>query len=497
MEESILKKEQNRPEFQKYFLLLPWFFVIVLLIFLLFYDQSAHKFEENEAVAQIVTGATFVFGSISGVLLYKKGFLETKSVALLLIVFGFVLRLGYALKYGYNVNQHDVEGLNSSGHLSYIYSIANGDGLPNTNDWQFSHPPLHHFLSALVVKLSSALGYSNGRAFENIQLLTVMYSSLTMFAGYRLLEALKIKGKILVFCVALFVFHPTFQILAGSINNDILTILLSMYSIVYLLKWCERPSLKYAAICGLFIGLGMMTKVSAALMAVVAAVTVLIKFIVDKELKFGRTLLHALVFLVILLPLGLWHPIRNYILFEQPLGYVAPIPTTSALYTGEISIFERVILPFSTESFGVYVDVWEEYNVWFYTLRNSLFGEYNFGNVGFAGILTFFNLLLILISIAAFIYVIVKIIKTEFKIIPIVILFVVQLAFFVYFNIKYPFGCSMDFRYIVPLLFSGVVFIGCLADKFDSFTTKSAKSLKFAINLCITAFCGFSFLVMV
>ena len=66
------------------------------------------------------------------------------------------------------VNQHDVESLQSSGHLSYIYTIFNG-ALPQTNDWQFSHPPLHHIISALFVKLSTLANFSLGRAFENIQ----------------------------------------------------------------------------------------------------------------------------------------------------------------------------------------------------------------------------------------------------------------------------------------------------------------------------------------
>ena len=112
-----------------------------------------------------------------------------------------------------------------------------------------------------------------------------------------------------------------------------------MYSIVYLLKWCERPSLKYAAVCGLFIGLGMMTKVSAALFAVAAAITVIIKFLIDKNLKFNKVLLYALLFVAVLLPLGLWHPIRNFVFFQQPLGYVAPIPITNPLYNGDISLF--------------------------------------------------------------------------------------------------------------------------------------------------------------
>ena len=496
MAEGVLKKEQDKSWISVSFRLLPVFFALILFAFFLFYDQSAHKFDENEAVAQTLVGLTVILSSVAGFILYKKDLLKTKTVVILLAVCGFALRLAYALKFGYNVHQHDVESLDSSGHLSYIYSLANGNGLPDTNDWQFSHPPLHHFLSALSVKLSYLLGFTNGRAFENIQYLTVFYSTLTMFAGYRILKLCNLKGSNLLISMALLVFHPTFQILAGSINNDVLTILLSMYGIVYLMKWYREPSVKYAALCGLFIGLGMMTKVSAALMAVVAAVTVLIKFIVDKELKFSRMVLHALIFVIILLPLGMWHPVRNYLLFDQPLGYVAPIPTTSSLYIGDVSVFDRIILPFSKDRFGVYVDVWEEYNLWYYTLRNSLFGEYNFGNFGFAGLLVLSNLILILFSLFAVIYFAVKRFKQSRNLLPIFVLFIIQLGFFIYFNLKYPFGCTMDFRYIVPLLFCGVTMFGVLCKTFDSYSSVAVKSIVSGVKFTAIAFCILSVFVM-
>lgn len=494
MGEDRLKSSENSV-ISKIFCLLPFAFLLILLAFFLFYDQSAHKFEENCTTAELVTGIALFSSGIVGVLLYKKDKLSTKAVVVLLFVCGFALRLAYALRYGYNVHQHDVESFDSSGHLSYIYSIATGNGLPATNDWQFSHPPLHHFIAALTVKLSQLFGFTNGHAFENIQYLTVLYSTLTMLVGYEMLKEFGVKGKNIVLGVMLLAFHPTFQVLAGSINNDILLVLLSMSAVLFLMKWYSAPSLKYAALCGTFCGLSMMTKVSAALIAVVVAVTVVVKFVVDKELKLSKTLLQTAVFLVLLLPLGLWHPIRNYILFEQPLGYVAPIPTTSALYTGDISIIDRLVLPFSKEGFGVYVNVWEEYNVWFYTLRNSLFGEYNFGNTGLAYLAVLSNLLVILSSLAALVYLIVKR-KNQPNLLPVTVLYFVQLGFFIYFNIKYPFGCTMDFRYIVPLLFCGVLFLGGAAEQLCDSDNPISKWTVFGTKTAVTVLCITSTLVM-
>ena len=377
----------------------------------------------------------------------------------LIAVCGFALRLGYAIKIGYWQNQHDVESLNSSGHLSYIYYIFNNYSLPNSNEWQFSHPPLHHILSAVVVWLGTVLGFTIDRCFENIQLFTVFCSSISMLLGIKICYELGVNGRVLVLCSFLLAFFPGMFVLAGSINNDILMITLILAATLFLVNWYKSPSVKFALFCGLFCGLAMMTKVSAALFAVAVAVTVIVKFLIDKDLKFSKVLLHALIFIVLLLPLGLWHPIRNFILFQQPLGYVAPIPVTNPLFNGDISLLERIFLPFSTEAVGVYVDVWTEYNLWTYILRNSLFGEYNFGVSGVAVFTVAANFVLIVLSLVSLVILIRRKRSIE-SFLPILPFYLIQLAFFIYFNIKYPFGCSMDFRYIVPLFFIGVVFIG-------------------------------------
>lgn len=460
---------------------LPLVFGFILLLVFLFFDQTG---EYNYEFSEILTCTLLICSGVTGFFLYKNDLLNTKTLICLIAVCGFAFRLGYAIKIGYLQNQHDVESLSSSGHLSYIYFIFKNLKLPDSNEWQFSHPPLHHILSAIVVWISSVLGFTIERSFENIELLTVFYSSISMLLGVKICTELGIKGKALVLCSLILAFFPGMFVLAGSINNDILMIMLTLAAMLYLVKWYKSPSVKFALFCGLFSGLAMMTKVSAALFAVAATLTVLIKFLTDKSLKFSKVLLHALVFVALLLPLGLWHPIRNFVLFEQPLGYVAPIPLTNPLYNGDISLFERIVLPFSTTVTGVYVDVWTEYNLWGYILRNSLFGEYYFGVEGIAIFIVIANLVLILVSLISLIVLLCS--KNSIKtILPILPFYVVLLAFFVYFNIQYPFGCSMDFRYIVPLFFIGVVYIGLGLQKVG----KCNKFLEYSACVSTTVLC--------
>lgn len=442
------------------FIYLPIYAFVVLVAFACLYPQNSYKFAENCITAEIIMVLVFTVSIGFGAYLYQKGSLDEKTVIALMFLCGFAMRLAYVIKYPYSANQHDVETLNASGHLSYIFNVSNGKLLPSMNEWQFCHPPLHHFLSGIVVFLTEKLGGITALGFENVQLLTCFYSVLFMSVGYKMLKECKVHGNPLVYCFALLAFHPIFSILGGSINNDTLSILLMMYAALYLLKWYNNPTYKNAILTGLFAGLGMMTKFSVAVICVVTAFCVLIKFIFDKKLKFASLLGQASCYLCVALPLGLWYQIRNMIAFSQPLGYVAPLSTSNKLYVGDVSFAERFLMPFSSTKTEVYVDVWKEHNIWNYLLRNSLFGEYDFGSAGIAMFTVFANLMLVFTVIAALIYLIVFKRSECRQTIPLAVLFVVQFAFFIYFNIKHPFRCSMDFRYIVPVLFCSIAFIG-------------------------------------
>ena len=467
----------------------------ILVVFAFIYPQNSYSHEENTVISEIILTSTIVLCFSFAFYKYKNGNLSTDTIILLLFICGFAFRLFYVIKHPYYANQHDVESLKSSGHLKYIYNVSQGELLPKTNDWQFSHPPLHHLLAGFIVDITKNLGGSTQSGFENVQLLTCFYSTLFMTVGYKILILCGVSRKIIVYCSALLAFSPIFSILAGSINNDTLSILLFMLAFYYLLKWNSLPCYKYAIISGIFAGLGMMTKFSVAVICVVSAITVLIKNIFSKKLKFKNLLGQSISYLSFALPLGLWFQIRNMILFNQPLGYVAPISTDSALFIGDISIIKRLFLPFSSEQTGVYVDVWNEHNLWHYLSRNSLFGEYNFGNEGIARIVVIANIILILLVIVAFIYLLIFVKNEKGTITPLSVLLIIQMLFFIYFNIKYPFGCSMDFRYIVPILFVAVFLLGIAGSKLENRNGVISRGFIFIAKISICVLCAGSIIV--
>jgi hypothetical protein len=487
----------TKKAFKKFNVILPIAFAVVLVLFLLFFDQTEFKNDIADNLSDLVIGFTLLFSSIFAFIKNKTDVLSSKTVIILLLICGFALRLGYIIRYPYDVHQHDVEGLKSAGHLSYIYGIATGDGLPKTNDWQFCHPPLHHFISAGVLKLSWAMGKSLETSFENLQLLTCLYSALTVLVGNLIFKEIGISDKVRVYLVAVLSFHPSMIIFAGSINNDILCVLFVLLAVFFLIKWYKNPTVLSAFFTGLFIGLGMMTKFSASLIAVAAASAVLFRFFTSKTIKFKQLLGHTLAFLGIMLPIGMWYAVRNYMLFGQPLGYVAPIGTDSALYIGDLSVFKRLILPFSLTPTGVYTNVWEEYNLWQYLLRNSLFGEYSFGSESVAVLVVILNICLVVLFFIGTVILIKKHPKLFYGMCPIAVVLVLQMAFFIYFNLRYPYRCSMDFRYIVPVLFCGMAMLGSAAETLQTSDNTLSKIFCNTFKFSAVAFCVCSVAVFI
>ena len=116
----------------------------------------------------------------------------------------FVIRLYNVLYTPVNVRQHDVAPFGqtepirqfySYGHAEYIEWICRYLRLPEVSplNYQLYHPPLHHFIAGLWLRLNLTAGMAYRRACESIQFLTLYYSFGTVLAGKRLFEQLGLK----------------------------------------------------------------------------------------------------------------------------------------------------------------------------------------------------------------------------------------------------------------------------------------------------------------
>ena len=221
----------------------------------------------------------------------------------------------------------------------------------------------------------------------------------------------------------------------------------------------------------LFTGLAMFAKLSGALIAVPAMVAFIIVFIQSliKKESFKHLIFQALIIIVIVAPLGLWFHIYAKIKFDQPFGFVFS-NLTSALYHGDKGFFARFINIFDFgDLFGnLWGNTFVNYNLPNFMIKSALFGEYGFSGADvLAAFALVFNYLLVYASLVLMVIYFVKSSKEHFEIKIIAgTLIVSQLLAQLYFNIKMPYGCTMDFRYIVPIIIGFMILDALAADKF-------------------------------
>lgn len=448
--------------------------------------------------------------------------LTTRNIILLLFAAGFVIRMNYVL-YTYltstsRVRQHDLYKFGGDkGHSAYIeHFYNNGFSLPDFNPTtkaQFYHPPLHHFLSALWMRLLTTFGMSYERAISSLQFLTLFYSMCSLVIFERILDKLKLRGIGKIIPIAIIAFHPTFVIFSGSVNNDNLATLFTLLAFYAALAWQSDSTMKNIMLIAAAVGLGMSTKLSVALIAPAIAVVFLDKIIYDGK-NFVRHMQQFTAFACVCLPLGLWFYIRNAVKFDVPMTYVPRLSDTSDQYIGYHTVYERlfdfsyhplknVFLNRIVNGEGEYF----EYNPFVAIIKTSVFGEYDFTNqfsgiTPFCRILLVLNIILIALSLAAAIYCVVR--KSSFmntiERIFIVLFYVITIASYFKFAFQYPHTCSMDYRYITMTCVIGSIFIGMAIEQIKiDFPKKDniIKPIRYSVIGITSLFCAASALVYV
>lgn len=465
--------------------LLPYINILLLMIVLFIIVYKLNWQADTSRIQNIMLVG--VFGTIIGYIIYgyKKGFSWKQAVTICLAV-GFIMRIGYMLYTPYNIRSHDLGDITPDGygHAAYILKLMINHRLPETNWIQFYHPPLFYFLAACLCSLLR--GIMNWNTYEEVleiaKIVSCAASCWTLMLIPKFCLALKLSERARFIAVAIFAVFPNCFLLAGRVNNDSLVIFFMTLAILYTVKWYQEQSWENTIILALAFGLGMMTKTSCGTLALFTGPIMLyifIKKIIAKDWKliFGK----LFTFAAITFPLGLWHIIRNYIRFDQPFGYVVDIGKESQIYTGDVSFFERFIqFPIGTLWDPIYAYPWEDYNISMYVIKSSMFGEFVYQIADFIPkMLLLVNLALILLSLFATIYLVVKLKENIMLRFGMPILWLFIYGSFLYFNIQYPYGCTMDYRYIVPTAYLGAIFIGSVFEK--SCTSKSGKAIAYRI----------------
>lgn len=448
-----------------------------LLMLIAFYAVSTSVLTTHTLTIQLLmqVGALTIIGAAFWSLLADQKRSQTEILLWMILALGVLMRVGYMLYTPAYVRGHDLGDISvdSDGHAAYILHLLQGE-FPTNNSYQFYHPPLFHILSAIAVGCYKMLsGYTDPvQLLEAAKNVSCAASIVTLFYACKLCRQLRLSDRATLIAVSLAAFVPNHYLLAGRVNNDSLAIMFMTAILYYTLRWYERQEWGTLVKLALCFGLGMMTKISVGVFApVTGCMMLLILYRRIREKEWMPVIRQFTVFALVAFPLGLWYPVRNLFLFHQPFNYVLRISNDSELYCGNHSIWERFGLIKNCE---IYDHPVRDYNVWSYLLRSSLFGEFSF-NMGklIPALLILLNLLLILVSLFAMVVVLIRYRTVQWT--SLFCFWLVLMGSYVDFNVKYPFGCTMDFRYVVPTALIGAVFLVKWWDEIPAKTTTLIK----------------------
>lgn len=460
---------------------------------------------------------------IAAFLMKRAGALSDTSIIMLLILLGIAIRFVYALYTGSGDRQHDVGAWGgTAGHLGYIeywnthsFRLPDKSFLPDFDltsytYWQYYHPPFHHWLMAGLLSILSALGVPHSTAAEATQILPMLYSSLTMIVSYRIFRLVKLKGMPLIAAMAIMCFHPTFILFGGSFNNDMLLMLMVMSSIMWGLRWYRDPRVGNIVPLALCIGLGMMTKLSGWMVAPAVAMFFLIVLIknIRKPLRYiGQYALFA----VICAPLGLWWQVRNLILFKLPLTYVPMLDKSMSMYSGNMSLAQRLLSFGNGQLSYVYGSIkligapFDEYNPTIGLFKTAMFDEgtnsissLHYPQISVTGpILFWLSVILFTVSFVCFIVMMIKknsavngAERAYFALI-----FATHLISYYMFAIAYPFSCTFNIRYCMPLIPLCAMGLALALQRLKESKKPAAIWFGRVMYALTAAFCAMSYLV--
>ena len=379
--------------------------------------------------------------------------------------------------------------------------------LADTNYYEFAQPPINAYLQAIVMKICSPfVRYSKinyTKLYSTTIVLTFIFSCLTLFIIYKILKEFDLGNLATNIAFAIMAFYPGIIVLSAQYSNDNISYMFFYLSLYLSIRWAKTKKLSTIILLALSIGIGMLTKISVGTMAFITGPMMLAVLIRSNDKK--KIFMQLIVFALIVFPIGLSYSIRNYILFGQKFGGVWEIAKGTLLdmryYT--YTIFDRYLsLPINRlfdKKNGIYHDMYE-YNIWVDMIKTSTFDEFNFGEGNIKTLLTFIyalNIVFYAVSIVCVILTLIDVIKSiglvklaptksinyktgshssplqelnlgkdflhlNFKIMCLM-LFGLAIFSYVFFNVRDPYSCNSNYRYVAYITFA---MGGCIASRF-------------------------------
>lgn len=377
----------------------------------------------------------------------------------------------------YNLNNYDLE---DPGHFYYIMYLYTNHKLCDNTFGQLYHPPVHYIISAIWLSVLDNFPLNSMQKVEGLQYLGLLYFIISVLLVYNLLKKINLSNESKILIILLYCFYPKFIELTTSISNDFLVYIFELLCLIFLIKWNEKSNFKNAIILALITAIGFLVKSNCVVMLAPIGICYLIKFIKNIKSKRDNSMLvlQGIIFWLIFLFLGLSYIVGCMILQGD---YNIAIPLEN-LYIGDANIFERWSINLKE---CIFLDNVKTKNVWSGFLYTSLV-------VKNCEVTTSIGLLNLILMFLSFVCIFKNITTKEENIKLIIFTLFAQLLAYISYNIKYPYYCTVNSRYIVIAILLGIIFAGKIYNSTDN---KDLKKLQYIISIAFCVFSSLSFFI--
>ena len=220
--------------------------VFVITLFAYIFLKPHIDYQRNGMVAQaLMAVALCIVGVVTAYLAITKR-LNVARILFLMCIAGFIMRLGYVLYTAGSARQHDTWTPYFDGHEAYAWRLFETGKLPESNVYQFYHPPFNamvqsafmHFLDGFAGVMTKLFGmgdyfqtrFTFGKPdyidelryflYSGCQILGVLYSFIICVVSVKTLSMFRFSSKTKILLAAFLIFFPRGIQISGQLNND-------------------------------------------------------------------------------------------------------------------------------------------------------------------------------------------------------------------------------------------------------------------------------------
>lgn len=362
----------------------------------------------------------------------------------------------------WTVRTHDVTGVD--GHLAYIQRIAETHTLPSpTDSWELLQAPLYYLGGALVWKWGEVTGLSIPVCLQAYSLALWLVFLCAASAAFRI--ALRFRTVQTSLATLVMSLWPSGIIHGLRISNDVGLYAVAGVATFAMSRWWQRQRPRDLLLMSLFVGMGLITKSNATVLAAAAGMLMTLRLLRHERWRDLIGLRHfALAVLIMTTGAALYlgRKLLYYLRGDIPdllLGESAHRLADWLKVPSDLAHFIRFEpLTFLSSPWLVLSDdATGRALFWNSLLRSALSGEFRFQGQLQQAIAYSWGLILLLVSATLIARLLGNfrswpVMRTYWRQLPWLLLGGLWIASLMAFRVQVPYACSNDFRFVLPVM---------------------------------------------